>query len=53
MMTIRILVESGNNFVFYVLVAAVGYALFSNVTGKLPNQIPCVSEAAEQQIGPF
>ena len=49
----RILVESGNNFVFYVLVAAVGYALFSNVTGKVPNQIPWVSEAAEQQIGPF
>ena len=49
----RVLVESGNNFIFYCLVASVGYALFSNATGKLPNGIPIVSEAAETQIGPF
>lgn len=49
----RVLVESGNNFIFYCLVASVGYSLFSNATGKLPNGIPIVSEAAETQIGPF
>lgn len=49
-----ILVASGSNFIFYVLVAAVGYSLFSNaVLGKLPNQIPILSEASEAQIGPF
>ena len=49
----RVLVESGNNFIFYCLVASVGYALFSNATGKIPNGIPIVSDAAETQIGPF
>ena len=49
----RVLVESGNNFIFYCLVASVGYALVSNATGKLPNSIPILSEAAETQIGPF
>lgn len=48
-----VLVESGNNFIFYCLVASVGYALFSNATGKIPNGIPIVSDAAETQIGPF
>lgn len=49
----RVLVESGSNFVFFVLVASVGYSLFSNLSGKLPNQIPVVSDATESQIGPF
>ncbi|CAB9523292.1 Protein TIC 20 [Seminavis robusta] len=49
----RVLVESGSNFIFYALVACVGYALVSNLSGKLPNQIPVVSEASELQIGPF
>jgi hypothetical protein len=49
----RVIVESGNNFVFYCLVASVGYALISNLTGKIPNQIPVISEATENQIGPF
>jgi len=53
MMLPRILVESGSNFIFYVLVATVGYSLFSNLTGKIPNQIPIVSDATEAQIGPF
>jgi len=46
------LVESGSNFVFYALVAAVGYSVVSNVIGKIPDQIPVVSEAVEMQIGP-
>lgn len=49
----RMLVESGSNFVFYCLIASVGYAVFSNLTGKVPNKIPIISEATEMQIGPF
>ena len=45
------LVESGSNFVFYDLVATVGYSVVSNVIGKIPDQIPVVSEAVEMQIG--
>ena len=45
--------NSCSNFVFYFLVASVGYSLITNlVTGKIPNQIPIISEASEMQIGP-
>lgn len=47
------LTEAGCNFVFYALVATVGYAIFSNATGRIPNQIPLVSEAVDMQIGPY
>mmetsp|Transcript_23658 Transcript_23658/g.27910 ORF Transcript_23658/g.27910 Transcript_23658/m.27910 type:complete len:230 (+) Transcript_23658:16-705(+) len=49
----QFLVESGCNFVFFCLVAAIGYSLVSNASGKIPNQIPVVSEAVEMQIGGF
>jgi len=49
----RVLADSGSNFIFYVLVASVGYSLFSNLTGKVPNQIPIVSQASDMQIGPY
>mmetsp|Transcript_16781 Transcript_16781/g.33472 ORF Transcript_16781/g.33472 Transcript_16781/m.33472 type:complete len:255 (+) Transcript_16781:205-969(+) len=50
----RYLVEPATNFVFYCFVAATGYSLFWNlVRGEEPDQIPVVSDAARQQIGPF
>jgi hypothetical protein len=49
----RILAEPASNFVYYGLVASVGYAIVSNLQGKTPNQIPIISEAAESQVGPF
>lgn len=49
----RILAEPASNFVYYGLVASVGYAVISNLQGKTPNEIPIVSEAAEAQTGPF
>jgi len=45
--------EPATNFFFYYLVTSVGYSLFSNLSGKKPNQIPLISEAAEMQVGPF
>jgi len=49
----RVLLDSGTNFIFYILVASVGYSLFCNLTGKVPNQIPIVSEASDTTIGPY
>ena len=51
---LRYLVEPATNFVFYCFVAATGYSLVWNlVRGEEPDQIPVVSDAARQQIGPF
>jgi len=47
----RFLVEGGSNFIFLALLAAVGYSVVSNVSGKVPNGIPVVSDAVETQIG--
>lgn len=46
------LVEPLTTFVYYFLVATVGYSVVSNLGGKKPNQIPIFSDAAEMQIGP-
>ena len=43
----------GSNFVFYLMALIVGYAFVSNAQGKLPDQVPIMSEAANLQIGPF
>mmetsp|Transcript_24490 Transcript_24490/g.79041 ORF Transcript_24490/g.79041 Transcript_24490/m.79041 type:complete len:228 (+) Transcript_24490:2044-2727(+) len=43
---------AGSNFVFYVMALVVSYALVSNAQGKLPDQVPVISEAAALQIGP-
>jgi len=43
----------GSNSIFDIMALVVAYALVSNAQGKLPNQVPVLSEAAEMQIGPF
>ena len=42
-----------SNTVFYSMVLAIGYSWFSIAQGKTPDQVPVVSEAANQAIGPF
>ncbi|GMH50036.1 hypothetical protein TrRE_jg7819 [Triparma retinervis] len=50
----RYLVEPATNFVFYAFAASIVYCFFSNLAlGKEPNEIPVVSSAANQQLGPF
>ena len=49
----RMIVEPATNFVYYTYVSAVIYSIVSNLTGKKPNQIPIISEAAEMAVGPF
>lgn len=46
-----VLAASGSNFVYLAMVASVGYSLVSNLTGKVPDKIPIVSEAAGSSIG--
>jgi len=46
-----VLVNSGSNFVYLAMVASVGYSVVSNLTGKVPDKIPVVSEAAGSSIG--
>jgi len=46
-------VEPSTNFVYYAYISAVLYSIFSNLTGKKPNQIPVISDAAEMALGPF
>uniref|UniRef100_A0A7S0JI91 Tic20 family protein Ycf60 n=1 Tax=Calcidiscus leptoporus TaxID=127549 RepID=A0A7S0JI91_9EUKA len=43
----------GTNLVFYVCLFTVLYATWCNAQGKLPDQVPLLSEAALMQIGPF
>ena len=42
-----------SNTVFYSMVLAIGYSWYSIAQGKTPDQVPVVSEAANQAIGPF
>ena len=49
----RAFVEPCSNFVWYFYVSLVVYSVVSNLRGKKPNQIPFLSSAAEQFIGPF
>lgn len=46
-----LLANSGSNFVFLALVGSVGYAVASNATGRIPDKIPIVSDAAGSSIG--
>ena len=46
-----VLAASGSNFVYLAMVASVGYSLVSNLTGKVPDKIPIVSDAAGSSIG--
>ena len=43
----------GQNFVFYSWFLAVAYAVVCNVQGKVPDQVPIISDAARMQIGPW
>ena len=43
----------GSNTVFYFMAGVVAYSWFSVAQGKVPNQVPVLSDAAEMQIGPF
>mmetsp|Transcript_3138 Transcript_3138/g.3721 ORF Transcript_3138/g.3721 Transcript_3138/m.3721 type:complete len:246 (+) Transcript_3138:59-796(+) len=49
----RIVLETSSNLVFYTYAAAIGYSVISNLLGEKPDQIPVLSEAAEQSIGPM
>ena len=41
------------NFVWYAYMTAVIYSVFSNLRGKKPDQIPFISQQAENMVGPF
>ena len=45
-----ILANSGNNFVYLAIVGSVVYSVVSNVTGKVPDKIPVISEAAGSSV---
>ena len=47
------LVEPASSFVFFFITVSIVYSCGSNALGKPPNQIPVISAAAEQSIGPF
>ncbi|KAL7477447.1 hypothetical protein ACHAW6_003252 [Cyclotella cf. meneghiniana] len=49
----RAFLEPAANFVWYTYVSAVVYCVSSNLRGKIPNQIPFISRAADTAIGPF
>eukprot|EP00640_Fibrocapsa_japonica_P007108 CAMPEP_0113943954 /NCGR_PEP_ID=MMETSP1339-20121228/29923_1 /TAXON_ID=94617 /ORGANISM="Fibrocapsa japonica" /LENGTH=160 /DNA_ID=CAMNT_0000948975 /DNA_START=314 /DNA_END=796 /DNA_ORIENTATION=+ /assembly_acc=CAM_ASM_000762 len=46
-------VEPATNFVFYAAFASCTYSVISNALGKVPNEIPLISQSAETSIGPF
>ena len=48
-----ILQETGCNTIFYMMILAIGYSWYSIAQGKAPDQIPIVSDAAQQSIGPM
>ena len=48
-----LLQETGCNTVFYCMILAIGYAWYSIAQGKAPDQIPIISDAANQSIGPM
>jgi len=45
--------QVGSNTVFYFMVLVIGYAWVSIAQGKTPDQVPVLSDAANQAIGPF
>lgn len=45
-----ILANSGSNFVYLAIVGSVVYSVVSNVTGKVPDKIPVISEAAGSSV---
>jgi len=49
----RVWDEAGSNFVYYALMTAILYSVFSNLNGKKPDAIPYLSGAAEFMVGPF
>jgi hypothetical protein len=49
----RAIVEPSCNFVWYVYVSMVVYSIVCNLNGRKPDQIPFISNTAENAIGPF
>ena len=49
----RQILEPAANLVWYACFSAVVYCVSSNLRGKIPNQIPFFSNAADNAIGPF
>lgn len=45
-----ILANSGSNFVYLAMVGCIGYAVISNLSGKVPDEIPVISDAAGSSI---
>ena len=45
--------QVGSNTVFYFMVLVIGYSWYSIAQGKTPDQVPIISDAANQAIGPF
>lgn len=45
-----IVANSGSNFVYLAMVASIGYAVVSNLTGKIPDKIPVISDAAGSSV---
>lgn len=43
----------GTNFVFYAWLGVAAYSVVQNLQGRTPDQVPILSEAASQGIGPF
>lgn len=48
-----ILATSGSNAVYLAMILSVGYSIASNATGKVPDKIPVISEAAGASVGPY
>ncbi len=46
------LAEIGSNTVFYAIMSAILYSVFTNTSGKTPNEIPLISESVDMQM-PF
>jgi hypothetical protein len=49
----RALLEPCNNFIWYAYMTAVIYCVYSNLSGKKPDQIPWISAYAELMVGPM
>ena len=49
----RYISEPCANFVWYVYVTAVAYAVVSNLRGRKPDQIPFISPWSDYMVGPF
>ena len=47
------IVEPCANFVWYAYMTAVVYSVYTNLRGKKPDQIPFISQQAENMVGPF